>query len=137
MEHQTLSRLSQRPSDPVYYIEDCRISKSYELKLRPSRFLLQHQSTRECRWHFFQPLKGFFWKPCFPVWNLTKIQLFHTGSDSIQITTLTACITSGYEKWYRHFYTCQINKGDIWLQFENNEKIHQVALSYRKIKNKY
>jgi hypothetical protein len=20
------------------------------------------------------------------------------------------------------FYTCQINKGDIWLQFENNEK---------------
>jgi hypothetical protein len=32
--------------------------------------------------------------------------------------------------------TCQINKGDIWLQFENFEKICQVALSYRKIKNK-
>ena len=28
----------------------------------------------------------------------------------------------GYEKWYCHFYTCQIIKGDIWLQFEYNEK---------------
>ena len=36
--------------------------------------------------------------------------------------------------WYFHFYTWQINKGDIWLQFENNEKIRQVALSYRKSK---
>jgi hypothetical protein len=43
----------------------------------------------------------------------------HTGlisSDSIQITTLTACITLKIQPF------CQINKGDIWLKFENNEK---------------
>ena len=28
----------------------------------------------------------------------------------------------GYKKWYFHFYSCQINKSDIWLQFEKNEK---------------
>ena len=35
------------------------------------------------------------------------------------------------------FYTCEINKGDIWLQFEKLKKIHQMVLSYRNIKNKY
>ena len=27
------------------------------------------------------------------------------------------------------FYTCQINKGDIWLQFEKLKKNRQIALS--------
>ena len=35
------------------------------------------------------------------------------------------------------FYTCEINKGDIWLQFEKLKKLRQMALSYRNIKNKY
>ena len=35
------------------------------------------------------------------------------------------------------FYTYQINKGDISLQFEKLKKIRQMALSYRNIKNKY
>ena len=39
-----------------------------------------------------------------------------------QLVSLWKSSHSGYKKWYCHFYTCQINKGDIWLQFENNEK---------------
>jgi hypothetical protein len=35
-----------------------------------------------------------------------------------------------------HFYTCEINIGDIWLQFEKLKKLRQMALSYRNIKNK-
>ena len=35
------------------------------------------------------------------------------------------------------FYTYEINKGDIWLQFEKLKKLRQMALSYRNIKNKY
>ena len=35
------------------------------------------------------------------------------------------------------FYICQINKGDIWLQFEKLKKNRQMALSYRNSKNKY
>ena len=35
------------------------------------------------------------------------------------------------------FYTCQINKGDIWLQIEKLKKNQQMALSLRNIKNKY
>ena len=39
-----------------------------------------------------------------------------------QLVSLWKSSHSGYKKWYCHCYTCQINKGDIWLQFENNEK---------------
>ena len=35
-----------------------------------------------------------------------------------------------------HSYTCEINVGDIWLQFEKLKKLRQMALSYRNIKNK-
>ena len=35
-----------------------------------------------------------------------------------------------------HSYTCEINIGDIWLQFEKLKKLRQMALSYRNIKNK-
>ena len=42
-----------------------------------------------------------------------------------------------YKKWYSHFYICQIKISEIWHQFEKNEKICQIALTYRKIKNKY
>ena len=35
------------------------------------------------------------------------------------------------------FYTCEINTGDIWLQFEKLKKLRQMALSLRNIKNKY
>jgi hypothetical protein len=35
------------------------------------------------------------------------------------------------------FYKCQINKGDIWLQFEKLKVIPQMALSYGNIKKKY
>ncbi len=34
------------------------------------------------------------------------------------------------------FYTCEINKGDIWPQFEKLKKLRQMELSYRDIKNK-
>ena len=69
----------------------------------------------------------------------------HTGlisSDSFQITTLTDVSLwkfshCGYKKWYSHFYICQIKISEIWHQFEKNEKICQIALTYRKIKNKY
>ena len=36
-----------------------------------------------------------------------------------------------------HSYTCEINIGDIWLQFEKLKFFRQMALSYRNIKNKY
>ena len=35
-----------------------------------------------------------------------------------------------------HSYTCEINIGDTWLQFEKLKKLRQMALSYRNIKNK-
>ena len=34
-----------------------------------------------------------------------------------------------------HSYTCEINIGDIWLQFEKMKKLRQMVLSYRNIKN--
>ena len=53
-----------------------------------------------------------------------------------QLVSLWKFSHCGYKKWYCHFYSCQINKSDIWLQFEKNEKTRQMALSCRKIKNK-
>jgi len=39
-----------------------------------------------------------------------------------QLVSLWKFSHCGYKKWYCHFYSCQINKSDIWLQFEKNEK---------------
>jgi hypothetical protein len=35
------------------------------------------------------------------------------------------------------FYAYEINKGDIWLQFEKLKKLRQMALSFKNNKNKY
>ena len=35
------------------------------------------------------------------------------------------------------FYTCQMNKGDIWHQFKKYDKFCQMALLYRNIKTQY
>jgi hypothetical protein len=57
---------------------------------------------------------------------------FHTGlifCKSFQITTLKSCITLKIQSlwlWkviFFTFYTCEINKGDIWHQFEKLKKI--------------
>jgi hypothetical protein len=34
------------------------------------------------------------------------------------------------------FYRCQINTGDIWLQFKKQKKNCQMSLRYKNIKNK-
>ena len=39
-----------------------------------------------------------------------------------QLVSLWKPSHCGYKKWYCHFYSCQVNKSDIWLQFEKNEK---------------
>ena len=49
------------------------------------------------------------------------------SSDSFQITTLTDVSLwkfshCGYKKWFCHFYSCPINKSDIWLEKWKNEK---------------
>ena len=63
---------------------------------------------------------------------LTPFKLQHS-----QLVSLWKSSHSGYKKWYCHFYTCQINKGDIYGFNLRIMKIRQVALSYWKIKNKY
>ena len=39
-----------------------------------------------------------------------------------QLASLWKPSHCGYKKWHCHFYSCQIIKSDIWLQFEKNEK---------------
>ena len=54
--------------------------------------------------------------------TLDLLALIPFKLQNSQLVSLWKSSHSGYKKWYCHFYTCQINKGDIWLQFENNEK---------------
>jgi hypothetical protein len=69
-------------------------------------------------------------------------RLSHTGlisSDSIQITTLTACITLKIQPFcdivtFIHVKSIKVTSG---FNFRIMKKIRQLALSYRKIKNKY
>ena len=85
------------------------------------------RSCRVNKWQFHMFLFQVLRKLSFNVlWYLGR----HTGlisSDSFQITTLTDVSLwkfshCGYKKWFCHFYSCPINKSDIWLQFDNNEQ---------------
>ena len=65
--------------------------------------------------HFFSATYG-------QLFTLDLLALIPFKLQHSQLVSLWKSSHSGYKKWYCHFYTCQINKGDIWLQFENNEK---------------
>ena len=64
----------------------------------------------------------FIWCQFLPIITLELLALIPFKLQHSQLESLWKSNHSGYEKWYCHFYTCQINKGGIWLQFENNEK---------------
>ena len=56
------------------------------------------------------------------VHTLDLLALFSFKLQHSQLVSLWKFSHCGYKKWCCHFYSCQINKSDIWLQFEKNEK---------------
>ena len=61
------------------------------------------------------------------------VSYYHTHSLYHFINSAIVAIKSDIVTFYR----CLINAGDIWLQFKKSEKNRQMALRYKKIKNKY
>ena len=64
------------------------------------------------------------WPPNRPLHRCT-LDLFALNPFKLQHSQLVSLWKPshcGYKKWYCHFYSCQINKSDSWLQFEKNEK---------------
>ena len=62
------------------------------------------------------------WRMGHPYIILDLLVLIPFKLQHSQLIPLWKSSRSGCKKRYCHFYSCQINKDDIWLQSENNEK---------------
>ena len=56
------------------------------------------------------------------LYTLDLLSLFPFKLLHSQLVSFWKTSHCGYKKLYFHFYACQTNKGDIWLQFESYEK---------------